>query len=200
MDPSQNQYPVDYLNQIAPQQKTPTVNNKLVFGLIGGIILVAIIAVFALSSGGSGPTERMQTLAARLLTLQKVSSESQKSIKSGVLRSTNSNLSLYLANTNRDIAEPFSKNNVDVKKIDKEITDKESGEKLRKTLEDARLNAVFDQTYAREMTFQLETITALMTQISSSSKSKSLNDFLAATEQNLKPLKEQLSTFNAATG
>lgn len=199
-NPTQNQYPIDYLNQISAPQPQKTMNSKWVFALIGGVILIAIIAVFALSSTSSGPTQKMQTLAARLVTLQKISGDSQKKIKSGELRSLNSNLTLYLANTNRDIVEPFGKNGVDVKKLDKALTTKEKGDQLTKRLEDARLNAIFDRTYAREMNYELETVTGLMTDIYHGSNSKALKDFLSKTDQGLMPLKKQLAEFNAANG
>lgn len=201
MQPDQNQYPIDYLNQIAAQPQKPTMNSKLVFVLIGAVVLLIIIAVFALSnSGGSGPTQKMQTLAARMQTLQKITSDAQKNIKNGELRSTNSNLTLFLTNANRDIAEPLKKNGVDSKKIDKKVTTQENGEALTKKLEDARLNAVFDRTYSREMTYQLETVVVLMKDIYESSKSKSLKDFLVTTDKGLEPLKKQMSAFNAANG
>lgn len=196
----QNQYPIDYLNQISAQPQKPTMNSKLVFVLIGAVILLVIIAVIALTSGGSGPTQKMQTLAAKLQTLQKITSGAQKNIKNGELRSTNSNLTLFLTNTNRDIADPLGKNGVDIKKIDKKITTQENGEALTKKLEDARLNAVFDRIYAREMTYQLETVTVLMQDIYEASKSKSLRDFLVQTDKGLEPLKKQMSEFNAANG
>jgi hypothetical protein len=198
--PNQNQYPIDYLNQISSQPTRPAMNNKLVFALIGGFILLIIIAFIALSSGGSGPAQKMQTLTARLTTLQKISSDAQKNIKNGELRGTNSGLTIYLTNTNRDLVEPFAKSGVDIKKLDKKIVAKESGEALSKKLEDARLNAVFDRTYSREMNYQLETVAVLMKDIYSSSKSKSLKDFLLKTDQGLQPLKKQLADFNAANG
>lgn len=150
MNPEQNQYPVDYLNQIAPQVQKPVMNKKGVFVLIGAVIFLLIIAVFAITSSGNGPVEKMQTLAARLKTLHTIATSSQKNIKSGALRSANSNLSIYLANTNRDIVAPLSKNGVNTKSINSSIEKKEKGEALTKTLEDARLNAIFDRTYARE--------------------------------------------------
>lgn len=204
MNPQQNQdpnqYPIDYLNQISAKPVQKTVNSKLVFVLIGGVILLAIIALFALMSGGNGPTQKMQTLAARLQTLQKVSSTAQKSIKSGELRGTNSSLTIFLTNATRDMVDPLSKSGVDIKKLDKNIVTKENGETLSKKLEDARLNAVFDRTYSREMTYQLETVAALMTDIYTSSKSKALKDYLLKTDEGLQPLKKQLAEFNATNG
>jgi hypothetical protein len=140
----------------------------------------------------------MQTLAARLITLQSVADKSQKTIKSGPLRSTNSNLAIFLTNANRDIVEPLKNNGITIEKIDKKITAAENGEALTKTLEDARLNAVFDRVYAREMGYQLDTVEALMKDIYAKSNSKSLKEFMQKTDENLQPIRKQLNDFNAA--
>lgn len=201
MNPEQNQYPIDYLNQIAPEAPKQGMNNKVFFMLIGGGLLVAAVVGFLmLTSGSSGPTQKMQTLAARMTTLQAISSDAQKNIKNGQLRSTNSTLAIFLTNANRDIAEPLKNNSVDIKKIDKTIQTKENGEKLKQTLEDARLNAVFDRVYAREMSYQLDTVAALMSDIYDSTNSKSLKEFLKTTDDNLQPIIKQLADFNAANG
>lgn len=197
MNPDQNPYPVDYLNQIAPQAAKPKANNIFVFGLIGGVILLAIMGVVLISSAAGGPTQKMHTLAARLLTLQDISTKSQKTLKSGALRSLNSSLAIQLANTNRDIVTPLAKNGVDVKKIDKNITLKEDGSAMRQKLEDARLNAVYDRVYVNEMNYQLDLLAALIKEIYTSSGDKTLKDFLMATDGNLQPIRKQLSDFTA---
>ncbi|MDB5186617.1 MAG: hypothetical protein JWM07_89, partial [Candidatus Saccharibacteria bacterium] len=66
-------------------------------------------------------------------------------------------------------------------------------------LEDARLNAIFDDTYAREMSFKLTTISLLMEEIYDTSKSKTMKDFLIKTDENLQPIKQQLDEFNGTT-
>lgn len=201
MNPDQNQYSIDYLNQIAPEQKKPGLSNKL-FLLIagGGLLLAIIVGIFVLTSGGGGPKEKMQTLAARMETLHTIAGKAQKNIKSGDLRSTNSNLVIFLTNANRDIVDPLMTNGVDIKKIEKTIAAAEKGEELSEKIENARLNAVFDRVYAREMGYQLDTIAALMKDIYSKTKSKSLKEFLVNTDANLQPIKEQLTDFNAANG
>jgi len=199
--PPQTQYPIDYLNQIAPQDKKPGMDNKKFLLFVGGGLLLAIIVgVLAFSSGGGGPTEKMETLAARLKTLQSISSKAQTNIKSSSLRSTNSSLTLLLTNANRDIADPLETNGVNVLKLDKKIVAKEDGKAVSDKLEDARLNAVFDRTYAREMSYQLDTVKALMKDIYSKTKSKSLKTFLDSTNNNLSPINKQLEKFNAANG
>lgn len=200
MYPDQNQYSIDYLNQIAPQQKKPAMGNKLFFLLIGGGLLVAIIVgIFLLSGGSSGPTKQLQTLAARLKTVEKIASDSQRTIKSGSLRGINSNLSISLTNINREIATPLKNSGINPEQIDQAIVKKEAGTELTKTLEDARLNAVFDRTYARELGYQLETVTALLKELYAKTNSKSLKEFLEKTDTSLRSIKEQLNTFNTTT-
>jgi hypothetical protein len=203
MNPDQNQYPIDYLNQIAPPPpKSGLVDKKFLF-IIGGavaLVIIALIVIFSLSSASGGPKDKMQTLAARMITLQDVTKKAQPTLKSGALRATNSNLTIFLTNANRDIAEPLKTNGVDVKNLDKGIVAKEDGTELTEELEDARLNAIYDRTYAREMTYQLETIAALMGDIYDRTSSKSLKDFLLKTDDNLQPIKTQLNDFTDKNG
>jgi hypothetical protein len=202
MLPQQEQYPVDYLNQISTQQQKPGITNKRFLLFIGGAVALILIAVIFMvaSSGVTGPKEKMQTLAARLLTLQTVASDAQVNLKSGDLRDTNSNLTIFLTNTNRDIAEPLAESGIDVEKLDEKIVAQESGETLTADLEEARLNAVFDRTYAREMSYQLDTVSVLIREIYNSTNNASFKSFLENTNANLEPLREQFSNFNAADG
>lgn len=194
----QQQYSIDYLNEISAKPQKPGMDNRLFFLIVGGgIVLAAIVGVMMLMSGGQGPTQKIQTLAARLQTLQTISSSSQKTLKSGNLRSTNSSLSIFLTNANRDIVEPLKTNGVEIKKLDKTIIANETGEELKQRLEDARLNAIFDRIYAREMGYQLETVASLMKDIYGTTKSASLKKFLETTDTNLQPIKKQLHDFNA---
>lgn len=199
---AQPQYSIDYLNQIAPPAKKPGLDNRIFFFIIGGgLVLAAIVGMLTLFSGGSGPTEKMKLLAARMETLQKVADDSQKNIKSNKLRSTNSSLTVFLTNANHDIADPLAANNIDVKKLDKSITDDEKTklEGMTKKLDDARLNAVFDRTYAREMSFELTTLESQMETIYKSTSSKKMKDFLSKTDENITPIIKQLNAFNPTT-
>lgn len=206
MNPDQNQnqpqYSIDYLNQIAPASKKPGIDNKKFLLLVGGGILLAIIAGFfvLMSNSASGPKEKMETLAIRMQTLKKIADTAQKNIKSSELRSTNSTLTIFLTNANRDVAAPLATNGVDIKKTNKKIAAAESGTELTTKLEDARLNAVFDRTYSREMGYQLETVAVLMRDIYKNTKSKSLKEFLENTDDNLQPIKKKMESFNATNG
>ena len=91
-------------------------------------------------------------------------------------------------------------NGVEVSKLEEKIVAQESGEELIADLEDARLNAIFDRTYAREMSYQLDTVDVLIREIYNSTNSASFKTFLENTNKNLEPLRQQFSDFNAANG
>lgn len=196
------QAPIDYLNQIAPPPKKPGINKRsLAIVVVGiGLVLAFVISfVMFATSSSNGPKTSMQVLSARMQAMEKVAEKSQANIKSSSLRGANSSLIIFLTNANRDIAAPLIASGVDVKKLDKTIIAKENADKITANLEDARLNAMFDDTYAREMSFKLATISALMNDIYSNSKSKTMKDFLVKTDDNLQPIKDQLDKFNGTT-
>ena len=200
MNPEVPQLPIDYLNQIAPAQQKPKVNKRaLLFMvlLIGGVLAIVVSFLVFISNHSGGPKADMQTLTIRMQALQKISDSSQKNIKSSELRSINSNLRSLLSNANRDIVAPLEANKVDVKKLDKSLVAKEKTDTLAADLEEARLNATFDDTYAREMSFKLSTLSILMESIYNSSSSKSMKEFLVATDDNLQHIKTQLEEFNS---
>jgi predicted outer membrane protein len=194
------QFSIDYLDQIASPPKKPGVRDKLFpILVIGGLIVALLVGLVAILGAGGGNQEDMMRLPAKLKTLQSVADSSQKNIKSSGLRSTNGNLSLFLTNTNRDMAEPLSANNVDAAKLSPKITASEDGSDLKAELEDARLNVVFDRTYAREMSYQLEALAALMQQIEANTNSRSLKEALTTAQKQLEPLQKQFADFTAAS-
>lgn len=200
--PPQAPLPTDYLNQIATQVPK---KSMLHFGMrqiimIGAalVILVIILSV-VMNSIASGKREPLEHLSARLTATQAVVTNAQVNLKSSKLRSLNSNLKLYMTNTNRDITAPLLAAGVDTKKLSKNIVVAESTTALSARLEDARLNAVFDRTYAREMTYQLGTLMTTMNDIYKSTSNAELKTFLKTSYDNLKPTQASFSNFSSVT-
>lgn len=198
--PVAGQYSIDYLNQIAPPPPKSTMSNKLFFGVvIGGLLLTAIVGFLLLSTASPSNSARMLELATKLQMLQEISTKAGDSITSNQLQSINGNLATQLTNATQAMAAPMAASNVDVKKINKKATDTAGGEALANKLEDARLNAVYDRTYAREMTYQLSSIFGLMRQINSQTKKADTKKFLEETSNNLGPVGDQLENFSDTT-
>ena len=203
MEPAQPPQPLsmDYLNKIAPQapkSKLPFTKKQIIIvGALGIAVMIVVILMIAVGSGGSKKYE--QQLAARLIGTETVASDSTSKIKSSSLRALNSNLKIYLTNTNRDIAVPLAKDSIDVNKLDKTLLATESDTDANARLEDARLNGVYDRTYAREMAYRLATIVSLMKKIQGSTSNKTLQTFLVSALTNLEPTQKQFSDFNETT-
>jgi len=201
MNPNEPNYSADYLNQIAPQAPKRSGFSRMqyiIIGIVGVLVLLTIFLMMTVSSKSNTAPEKQ--LAARLQSTEVIVSNAQGTLKSSQLRTLNSNLTIYLTNTNRDIAEPLLAAKVDVKKLDKKIVASEAGTDIVNRLEDARLNATYDRTYAREISYQLETIVALMRQIYDSTRSPSLKTFLDGAYTNLEPTQKQFAEFNTANG
>lgn len=160
--------------------------------------MVIGLAVLFFSLASSPKTTSTERLALRLQTLQKVSQNAHSKIKDSNLRSINSNLKTSLIDANRDIDTPLKAAKIDLKKANSKLVAEENGTKLSATLEDARLNATFDRTYAKEMSYQLETTTLLMNSLLSTTKSSSLKTFLQSSIGDFKSLQTQFSTYSSA--
>lgn len=203
MQPDEHQdFSIDYLDEIASPSKGPGLFDKrLAIVSIIGAIVVVIFGAFMLfgGSGGQEASSSLPRLGLRLYYLQSTVDSSGKNIKSSALRTANTNLSLLLTNANRDLAPILAANSVDMKKVSPKLVASESTAALANRLESARLNALFDRTYAREMAYQLETLTAMMTQLETTSKSKYLKDYLNKYLTQIKPINQQFSDFSAAS-
>lgn len=201
MYPNQQQpnYSIDYLNQIAPQapkrQFDPKL--KLIAIILGVATIVTILLVIVTSLGGTSKNS-LQQLAARLAATETIATDAQANLKSSELRSLNGSLKILLTNTNRDITAPLKLNGIDAANLDKATIAKENGNTIKQSLENARLNATYDRTYAREMSYQLETIVLQMQQLYKDTSSESLKTFLNTSYKNIQPIQKKFSELNAA--
>jgi hypothetical protein len=201
-DNNQNVSPSDYLNQIAPQQqrnKFDLLSQKpshvvlMALGLVSVIILIA--SIIGLMSGNGNDIEH---LAARLTSTQSTAASATENIKSPQLRALNSSLQLYLTNTIRDATPIFVRNGVKMDSLSNSVKSAESNTKMLAVLEDARLNAIYDRTYAREMAYQLDTLITLMRKVYNNTSSKSLKNFLSTAYKSLEPTQKQFADYFAA--
>lgn len=200
MNPN-GQVPLDYLNQIAPQApKKPkfTLNLRtIIFAALAVIALIILIATIggALASSSKEPWQRM---AARLDATVLVVDGASGNIKSSQLRSLNSDLKLYLTNTKRDLATPLLALSVDTAKLPKDIISEETGTGITERLENGRLNARYDSTYAREMTYQVATILSQLQILYGSNVGPQTKATIQTAYDNLLPTYKTLSTFSAS--
>lgn len=200
MNPQQ-ELPPNYLDEISPRaQKRSFVPTKIQLIALLGVFAMVIIGIFALIIGqlNSARTEPWESLTARLASTNKVVDSSVGKIKNSQLRSTNSNLKILLTNTQRDLAAPLAAIEINSKKLSASVIVAESSEKMLNRLEDARLNAKYDSTYSREMSYQLSNLLTLLQQLYSSSSNANNKAFLQTTYDNFAPVQKSFSEFSAS--
>jgi hypothetical protein len=202
MNPQNGQTPLDYLNQIAPEAPKKTVFalnfRTVIMGAIGVIILIIIIATVS-GAITNGQKEPWQRFSARLNATTTVVDSATGNIKSSQLRSVNSDLKLYLTNTKRDLSKAMAALDVNTEKLPAKIVAEENGTGITERLEDGRLNAKFDSTYSREMTYQLATILSLLQQLYSSNVGPQTKELLKTAYDNLLPTYNTVSEFSTTT-
>jgi len=200
MNPQQ-QLPPNYLDEIAPQ----AVKRSFVLGKTRLIILVGILAIIlvcilvaVVGQINASRTQPWERLAARLATTSEIAASSERKIKNSQLRSINSNVKISLTNTQRDLAKPLTTIGINSAKLTPSVVSAESGKEMLARLEDARLNAKYDSTYAREMSFQLSNLLTLLRQLYSASSNTANKSFLQTTYDNFAPVQKSLSEFSAS--
>lgn len=201
MNPPNGQTPLDYLNQIAPQapkQKKLGLNLRTV--LIGGIILVVLVIILSIAAGAivNSRKDPWQQLSARLTTTKGIVDDASKKLKNSQIRSANSDLQLYLTNTQRDLTPQLAAQGIKVDALSDSIVAEEKRSAMIKRLEDARLNAKFDSTYAREMNYQLSTLLALYQKMYAAGGSSSQRAYLESAYDNLAPIHKSIADFSAS--
>lgn len=201
MNPN-GQTPLDYLNQIAPQAPKKQgfgLNLKTVVIVAGGLLVLTLIIGIIAGLVGSGPATDWQRLSLRLATTEAIAEDSDALIKNSQLRSINSEIKLYITDTNRDLTTRLEAKKIDPEKASDTIIAAEANADMLDRLESGRLNAKYDSTYAREMTYQIGTILALYQKLNSSTNSAADKEFLANAYENLAPIQQRLTNFSASS-
>lgn len=175
--------------------------NPLVLAGIVGAGLVIIIG-FALVVFNAAPSavDKAAALNVRLTSLQQLASASQQTLRDNDLRSTNAAFSLYLSNTLRDINDPVTAMGANAESVVKPITATEASyiEDIKTKFEEAKLNVMFDRTYAREMAYQIGVLGTMMTGVYKATTSASLKKALETSTASLEQSLESFQTFAGA--
>ena len=152
------------------------------------LIVVVIIGFVLLSQSGdkSGPLQ--QRLTARLATLQKMTDEGEKTLKSSDLRELNARLRLQLSSDTKALGDRFTEPNPD-----KTITANEADTASFNSLKEAQLNSRFDDTYRKLIAQKLDSTTLLMKELHGKTQSKKLKDALNDAYRNLTLLQDQVT-------
>ena len=194
------QYSADYLDQIAPGAGGPKLfSGSFTWILVGlAVVFMFAVGIIALSSGGNN-TASAQTAYFKIENLIIISDNYRRYLKSSKLTTTNTNFKIFLSGAKTDITTPLTQNGFDVTKPDQTLKGQEKSvsTELASTLEDARLNAILDRVYAREMAYQAQLLLELYTKMTKSN-APGIADTAKKTIPNLQPIQKSFADFSGA--
>ena len=192
-------FPVDYLNEIAPKQQPVQMNRFAVFGLIGGVLLLAFAIVMMMVNSQPNYTKQAQTTLARIETLQAATKEQQSRLTENELSSMNTTLTTSLGSMGTELKSSLKDAKIKTELIgDAKKTEKAYSDKLSKTLEDAYLTGALDRVYAREMSYQLSILKSYLQKLKTASGNrKAIADYVATNSKTLDAATKSFSNFTS---
>lgn len=192
-------FPVDYLNEIAPKPQPVQMNRFAVFGLIGGVLLLAFSAVMMMINNQPNYTKQAQSTLARIETLQAATKEQQSRLTENELSSMNTTLTTSLGSMGTELKSSLKDAKIKTELVgDAKKTEKAYSDKLSKTLEDAYLTGSLDRVYAREMSYQLSILKSYLQKLKTASGNrKAIADYVATNSKTLDAATKSFSNFTS---
>lgn len=196
------QYAVDYLGGIAPKQAKNTIkiagksiNKTMFWGAIGGVIALLLAAtLFILTPKQTGVANLNESSLFRsLVSTSEITKKAGRNIKSSKLRAVNSSFTSLLIGSAKEMQDPLSKSGLDPKKLESEAKKPSKDDtKVIDTLESARLNAMYDNAYNREMQHRIRTMLITLDRIQKMNNNKGMQEFVKNTRPKLETIQKLL--------
>lgn len=197
------QYAVDYLGGIAPQQPKPgitiagfTLSKRALMVIIGGTVALLLAAMLMIFSQKPQAVSQLNesNFYSHLIRTQEITKDGKKNIKNSKLRAHNGTLQTLLVGSASEMATPLQKSGMDPKKLESEAKKpSDEDKKLLNSLNDARLNAVYDRAYVREMTHRLNTMLLMLDRIEKINSRESMQQYVKSTRPKLKDIQKAIS-------
>lgn len=180
--PGPNQFPVDYLNQIAAPVAQKKISPLVLFGGIGVFIALAIGGILLIANLTSPPdfTAQARTIQARLATLEAVTDQQQKRLQQNQLSSMNTTLKTSLLSMDADLSAILTARGL--KTTDAALTAAKKTEQtylttLTGSLNNAYLTGTLDRSYATQMAYELTILKSKIQSLKSTASSTAVTQF-----------------------
>lgn len=174
-------------------------NRFAVFGLIGGVLLLAFAIIMMMVNSQPNYTKQAQTTLARIETLQAATKEQQSRLTENELSSMNTTLTTSLGSMGTELKSSLKDAKIKTELLgDAKKTEKAYSDKLSKTLEDAYLTGSLDRVYAREMSYQLSILKSYLQKLKTASGNrKAIADYVATNSKTLDAATKSFSNFTS---
>lgn len=190
--------PAAYLDQIAAPGPQKTIPPRLLWIGIGALLLIVIVGFFVIiNSGGKSQSQKMTEFVYRVQALEKLTDTSRSTIQSSQLQALNASLNTILTGIDQQSGDSLAIYGISkLPTVPKTAPVTVEYSDLATKLQDAKLNVIFDRTYAREITYQLSIMQSEMKAIYDHSNSKTIKSYLVKSSDNITPLQKEFANFN----
>ena len=173
-----------YLNQISqnnkPKKRHLFGGKKFkVIGIVLGAITFIIVLLAVIANLPEQETDYVRRLALRTKHLDDIVKEYQPDIKSAKLRANSTSLTAVLDGMLQTLPSYYADSKAKTPKLVKN-EELEKYYSAQSALEDGKITGLFDRTYARQMSYYINILFALIDDIIEQSNDKSLKNFLTS--------------------
>lgn len=200
----------DYLNQISMQNRpvkksgvSGLLSSKIfLFSMIGVVVLIIVIIIGAVLSGGKGGDKNLSfALKLHLDNTADVIQDYQSNVKSSDLRSSSASLYSILTNTSRELTDYITAK-YDYRESDVSESTKNDADLARDGLESdlfqAKISGTLDRMYALKMAYEISLIKSEEAKIINSTSSSDLAGLLTTSYNSLENLYNKFNDFSEA--
>ena len=194
---------IDYLNSIAPKApKKSLFSMRNIVLLAAGAVVIFVglmIASSVMTASREKSRDSIASLYLRIGNMQTITVQYGGELDSSGLRAINSGLDTQLSSILYDFGVLLPSQKIVVAEIDEEVRGREMAhlDSVREELRVAKLNAVFDRTYPRVISYELTLIMTQMDKIYKESNDDVLKSFLSRSYLTLSELRELFDEFRA---
>ena len=177
---------------------TPNMVKLLAGALIAVILLVVVSSI--LGQSGTRAKTLTETLHVRLTNLTKNGGpidKYSKELNSSSLRALAGGLRANLSNVSRDLENLLPDLNINPGSISSKVTEDETTHlaELNDTLERARLNALLNRDFSREMTLQIASILSIQSELRERTSNRALVELLERSTASLEILEVEFTEY-----
>ncbi len=197
---SKPEYSVDYLNSIAPNETPKKISPLILFGGIAGVIILAIVAVFAMSPKTVDFSTQAKDLQMRIATLQAVSDAQSAHLKETEIVTANATLRSTMTSMNSSLVALMKARKLNPPKdasATLSASEKTYKTNLIKELDDYYQLGTLDRNYGPQIAYEVTLLRSKVTKLKATSNSKSVDEYCDKAASDLDVISKMLSEFTS---
>lgn len=197
---SKPEYSVDYLNSIAPKDTPKKISPFILFGGIIGIIIVAVVTVFALSPPAVDFSAQAKDLQMRIATLQEAADAQTPNLREPGIVTASATLRSTMTSLNTNLVALMKERNLkpsDDVKSTLTASEKAYQKKLLKELDDYHQLGTLDRQYPPQMIYEVTILRSKLTKLKATSNVKSVDEYCDKSIKDIDMLLKMLGEFTS---